>query len=207
MAKDMIKNIVFDIGNVLVDYCWRDHIARFGFQGEMLERIGKAMMQSPVWNELDRGVWTNEQLLDGFIASDPQIEQEIRLVFSDLGTIVKERSGSTDWIRSLKTDGYKTYYLSNYSDRVKKEGADQLSFLKELDGGVMSYEVHQIKPNEDIYQTLLARYGLLPEETVFLDDSAANIAAAVRLGIHGIQVFSQKQAKQELQELLKRING
>ncbi|MBR5510005.1 MAG: HAD family phosphatase [Lachnospiraceae bacterium] len=203
----MIKNIVFDIGNVLVDYCWRDHIARFGFQGEMLERIGKAMMQSPVWNELDRGVWTNEQLLDGFIASDPQIEQEIRLVFSDLGTIVKERSGSTDWIRSLKTDGYKTYYLSNYSDRVKKEGADQLSFLKELDGGVMSYEVHQIKPNEDIYQTLLARYGLLPEETVFLDDSAANIAAAVRLGIHGIQVFSQKQAKQELQELLKRING
>lgn len=203
----MIKNIVFDIGNVLVDYCWRDHIARFGFQGEMLERIGKAMMQSPVWNELDRGVWTNEQLLDGFIASDPQIEQEIRLVFSDLGTIVKERSGSADWIRSLKADGYKTYYLSNYSDRVKKEGADQLSFLKELDGGVMSYEVHQIKPNEDIYQTLLARYGLLPEETVFLDDSVANIAAAVRLGIHGIQVFSQKQAKQELQELLKRING
>ena len=48
----MIKNIVFDIGNVLVDYCWREHIARFGFEGEMLERIGKAMMQSPVWKKL-----------------------------------------------------------------------------------------------------------------------------------------------------------
>lgn len=203
----MIKNIVFDIGNVLVDYCWREHIARFGFQGEMLERIGRAMMQNPVWNELDRGVWTNDQLLEGFIASDPEIEQEIRLVFSDISTIVRERPGSADWIRSLKAEGFKTYYLSNYSARAKDEAASQLSFLPELDGGVMSYVVQQIKPNADIYHTLLGKYGLIPEETVFLDDSAANIAAAEKLGIHGIQVFSQEQAKQDLQALLRKING
>ena len=51
----MIKNIIFDIGNVLVDYCWREHIARFGFTGETLERIGDAMMRSPQWNE--RSFW------------------------------------------------------------------------------------------------------------------------------------------------------
>lgn len=203
----MIKNIVFDIGNVLVDYCWRDHIARFGFQGEILERIGRAMMLNPVWNEMDRGVWTNDQLLYGFISSDPEIEQEIRLVFSDISTIVRERPGSADWIRSLKAEGYQTYYLSNYSERAKKEAADQLSFLKELDGGVMSYVVQQIKPDAEIYQTLLDKYELIPEETVFLDDSALNIAAAVRLGIHGIQVFSQEQAKQDLQAFLRKING
>ncbi len=58
----MIRTIVFDIGNVLVDYCWRDHIRGMGYEGETAERIGRAMMQSPVWNELDRGVWTDEEL-------------------------------------------------------------------------------------------------------------------------------------------------
>ena len=49
----MIRNIVFDIGNVLADFCWREHIQGMGFQGETAKRLGKAMMQSPVWNELD----------------------------------------------------------------------------------------------------------------------------------------------------------
>ena len=85
----MIRTIVFDIGNVLVDYCWRDHIRGMGYEGETAERIGRAMMQSPVWNELDRGVWTDEELLAGFIANDPGMEEQIRRVFSDLSTLVQ----------------------------------------------------------------------------------------------------------------------
>ncbi|MBS6397401.1 MAG: HAD family phosphatase [Clostridiales bacterium] len=200
----MIKNIVFDIGNVLVDFCWREHIAGLGFAGETAERLGKAMMQNPVWNEIDRGVWSNDRLLEGFIANDPELEQEIRLVFSDLGTIVREREGSAEWVRSLREEGYHTYYLSNYSARVKEEAADQLSFLREMDGGVMSYTVQQIKPEPDIYRTLFDRYGLKPEESVFLDDSAANIEMAGRLGMHAILVESQQQAMRELRQLLEK---
>ena len=43
----MIKNVIFDIGNVLLDFCWKDHIARFGFQGEKADRIAQAMMLGP----------------------------------------------------------------------------------------------------------------------------------------------------------------
>ena len=203
----MIRNIVFDIGNVLVDYCWRDHIAGYGYSGEMLERIGRAMMLNPVWKEMDRGVWTNEELLQGFIAADPEIEKDIRLVFSDMKTIVRERPESAAWIRSLKEQGYRTYYLSNYSYRARTEAADQLGFLEELDGGIMSYTVQMIKPHADIYEKLMETYGLLPEESVFLDDSAANVEAAGKLGFHTIQVSSQEQAKEELNNLLKEING
>ncbi|MCI8430745.1 MAG: HAD family phosphatase [Lachnospiraceae bacterium] len=199
----MIRNIIFDIGNVLIDFCWREHIRRKGFQGETAERIGKAMMQSPVWDELDRGVWTNEELLQGFIANDPELEKEIRIVFSDLGTLVKEKEGSSDWIRSLKADGYQVYYLSNYSERVKREAASELSFLKEMDGGIMSCTVQTIKPDPRIYQMLMERYELLAEESVFLDDTEANVAAAGRLGMYGILVKDVERAKQELAELLK----
>lgn len=198
----MIRNIIFDIGNVLVDYCWREHIAGCGYSGEMAERIGKAMMLNPVWNELDRGVWSNEELLQGFIKNDPAIGTEIRHVFSDLSTLVREKDGSKEWIHSLKAEGYQVYYLSNYSARVRKEAADQLTFLGETDGGIMSYTVQLIKPDEAIYQALFEKYGLKPGESVFLDDSKANIETARRLGMYGILVESQDQAKQELQELL-----
>ena len=48
----MIKNVIFDIGNVLLDFCWKDHIARFGFQGEKADRIAQAMMLGPIWPKL-----------------------------------------------------------------------------------------------------------------------------------------------------------
>lgn len=198
----MIKNIIFDIGNVLVDYCWKEHIARFGFTGEKLERIGDAMMRSPEWNEIDRGVWSNEELLQAFINNAPELEQEIRLVFSDLSTLVRERPYSVEWIRSLKKEGYRTYFLSNYSHRVETEAAHAMSFLKELDGGILSYTVQQIKPNKEIYQILMERYGLKAEESVFLDDSSANIETAKTLGMQGILVTSQEQAVRALRKLL-----
>lgn len=202
----MIKNIVFDIGNVLVDFCWPDHIRSFGFDEKETERIGRAMMQSPVWNELDRGVWTNEELLEGFIRNDPKIESEIRLVFSRLDTLVRERKGSALWIRKLRKAGYRVYYLSNFSDRVKREAARQLTFLPEMDGGIMSYELQLIKPDEAIYKALFEKYDLDPGESVFLDDSVKNIDTARKLGMYGIVVTGQEQAKQELSALLQTVN-
>lgn len=201
----MIRNIIFDIGNVLVDFCWKEHIARFGYEGDTAVKIGKAMMQSPVWSEIDRGVWTMEELLAGFIANDPSLEQEIRMVFSDLSTVVRERKGSLAWIRSLKEAGYRVYYLSNFSERVEKEAAGELTFLKEMDGGILSYKERLIKPDPAIYELLLNRYSLAAEESVFLDDTPDNVKAAEKLGIQGILVESQEQAKYSLQELLKKI--
>ena len=198
----MIRNIVFDIGNVLAEFSWREHLARFGFTGEKAERIGKAMMLNPTWNELDRGVWSREKLLQSFIKEAPDLEQEIRLVFSDLSTIVRKFPKSDSWVQSLKDRGYHVYYLSNYSSHVRKDTEKELTFMKLMDGGIMSYEVQLIKPDLIIYQTLMERYDLQPEECVFLDDTVRNVEAAQALGIAGIVVTSQEQAKKELETLL-----
>ena len=66
----------------------------------------------------------------------------------------------------------------------------------------MSYTVHLAKPDPAIYQTLLDRYGLKAEECVFLDDTVRNVEAAQALGVAGIVVTSQEQAKKELETLL-----
>ena len=67
---------------------------------------------------------------------------------------------------------------------------------------MFSYQERSCKPEETIYRALLDRYGLAPEETVFLDDNADNIAAANRLGIHGVLFTDLPAAKEETERLL-----
>ena len=198
----MIRNIVFDIGNVLVDYCWQDHIAHYGFTGEKADRIARAMMLVPDWKELDRGVLSGEEFRKLLIGKAPELEQEILLLMSDLSTLVRRREGSIPWIQDLKARGYGTYYLSNYGEQVRRDTADSLDFMKEMDGGIMSCEVHQIKPDAEIYHTLLDRYGLKAEESIFLDDTKINVDAALGVGMQGLLVESQEQAIRDLNALL-----
>ena len=199
----MIRNIVFDIGNVLVDYCWQDHIAHYGFTGEKADRIAHAMMLGPDWKELDRGVLRDEEFRRLLISKAPELEQEILLLMSDLSTLVRRRKGSIPWIQDLKARGYHTYYLSNYGEQVRRDTADSLDFMKEMDGGIMSYEVHQIKPDEKIYRMLLDRYHLKAEESIFLDDTNINVDGAIKVGMQGLRVENQEQAVRDLNALLK----
>ena len=91
-------------------------------------------------------------------------------------------------IQDLKDKGYKVYYLSNWSawthDLLQEAG--KFDFLKLMDGGVFSYDVGYMKPNEEIYKILLNKYKINPEEAMFFDDKEENIEAANKLGIHGV---------------------
>ena len=70
----MIKNVIFDIGNVLTDFRWAGFLADKGFSEEEIRRIAKASVLSPVWPELDRGVWSFEEVMAGFVKNDPGME-------------------------------------------------------------------------------------------------------------------------------------
>ena len=197
----MITTIIFDIGNVLADFVWREHYERFGFDADMVERLGDATVRSPLWNEYDRGIMSDEELLQGFIDNDPQIEAEIRRVLSDVSTSVSRNDYAIPWIHELQDKGYRCLYLSNFSKRAHRECAAALDFLPHMDGGILSYQDKVIKPMPEIYQLLIDRYGLVPEECVFLDDTQRNLDAAEKFGIHTIRFQNQAQAIEELKKL------
>lgn len=197
----MIRNIIFDIGNVLADFRWREFLQDKGFDEAMIERIAKASVLSPVWDELDRGVWTEEELMAGFIRNDPEIERELHEAFDNVAGMVTMRDYAIPWILELKEKGYGVYYLSNFSGKVRRECADSLAFLPLTDGGILSYQDKVIKPGEEIYRLLLERFGLKAKECVFLDDTLKNIEAAKALGFYGIHFRSREQALEELREL------
>ena len=201
----MIRNIIFDIGNVLASFRWAELFKELGFTGEKFDRIAAATVLHPtMWNEFDRSLMSDEEIITKCIERAPEYEQEIRLLFSKTELLVEEYTYSHEWIKSLKERGYRVYLLSNYGKTSFEAARDKgrLSFLPLVDGGVISYEVQIVKPESGIYQALLNKYNLKAEECVFLDDRAENIAAAEAMGFHGIAVKNYEQAEKELNRIL-----
>ena len=197
----MITTLIFDIGNVLADFIWEEYYRSFGFTEEILDRLAKATVKDPMWNEYDRGVMTDEEVLQGFIDNDPGIEREIRLTLKDVGAMVVRNDYAIPWIKELQGKGYRCLYLSNFSEKARKECAASMDFLPYMDGGILSYQDKVIKPMPEIYQLLIDRYQLVPEECVFMDDTLRNLEGAEKFGIHTIHFKNQAQAIEELRKL------
>lgn len=197
----MITTIIFDIGNVLADFTWREHFASFGYDDEMVERIAKVTVKDPIWNEVDRGVMDREEILHKCVSADPEIEQDIRKVLENVKTIVRRNDYAIPWIQDLKSKGYRTLYLSNFSEKAEADCTEALDFIPYMDGGILSYKEKIIKPMPEIYQLLIDRYDLIPEECVFMDDTPKNLVGAEKFGIHTIHFQNQSQAIEELRKL------
>ena len=197
----MIKTIIFDIGNVLVDFNFQICFRAFSPDEETYQKIVKATIKNPIWAEFDRGVLSDEEILAGFVANDPSIEGILREMFNSLEGIIKKREYSIPWIKALQKNGYQVLVLSNFPKKVYELFQEELDFLDVVDGGILSYQDQVIKPDEAIYQLLLERYRLLPEECVFLDDLKANLVTADRLGMHTILFTVKEEAEKELHKL------
>ena len=98
----MIKNIIFDIGNVLTWYTWEKHINSFGFSEEVSRRVADATVKSKEWNEFDRGVLNDGEILDLLVQNDPGVEKEIREMLADLEGLVERADYAIPWIQGLK---------------------------------------------------------------------------------------------------------
>lgn len=197
----MIRNIIFDIGNVLTDFRWKGFLEDKGFSEEMIGRIARASVLTPLWNEVDRGVWSTEKLMQEFIKLDPEIEEELHRAYDDVKGIVTKRGYAIPWIRNLKEKGYRVYYLSNFSHKVYEECREALDFMPFTDGGILSYRENVIKPDAEIYTRLLSRYSLRAEECVFIDDTPGNVEAAEAVGIRGICFSSKEQTEEALRKM------
>lgn len=197
----MIKNIVFDIGNVLADFRWKEFLMDKGFDKAMAERIGRASVLSPRWYEIDRGAISYEEVLEACIESDPEIGDQLHRAFDCVSGMVTLREYAIPWIRELKERGYGLWYLSNFSGKAHRECREALAFMPFMDGGILSYQEKLVKPEPEIYRLLLSRYRLKAEECVFLDDTPVNVEAARREGMYALCFRSRQQAIQELEAL------
>ncbi len=182
----MIKNIVLDIGNVLVDWNPKGAMRELGLSEEMVQKVAAATVETDFWNEADRGVLSSEEILEEFHKKSPELREEIDLFWNHVELSLHQFSYTKDWIHSMKEQGFHVYILSNYGDwTYQKTKAEALDFLALVDGAILSYAVKQIKPNADIYQTLLSRFGLTVAAATFCTISSESPSSRIApFGFH-----------------------
>ena len=105
-----------------------------------------------------------------------------------------------DWLSYLKKRGYKLYFLSNFSEPLYKRCTKDLKFLEFMDGGYMSWQVHLLKPEPEMYQKLIQDFQIVPEKAVYIDDYMDNVAEARAQGLNAIHFTGRKSAVQQLMD-------
>ena len=201
----MINTVIFDVGMVLARFRWKEYLEEFKWSEEIKEKVAKATVLSTTWNQFDKGSMTWQELYDEFCSNDETVKNEITLFFKNLENIVQMYADSVEWVKSVKESGYRVYILSNYPEYLYEKSQKELRFLEYVDGAVFSFREKTVKPEPEIYQCLLERYSIHPNEAVFLDDVAINLEAAKKHGIHTILVSDREVAQAELQKMLKKV--
>lgn len=187
----MYKNIIFDLGGVIVDYDPRTYLVDRICNAEIEDTVYDLTFGSDTWKLLDAGLLTryegNQKMLAAARAAG--CEFEVQGVLDDWVSILRPRLGMQELVRRLKNHGYCVYYLSNMPqdvlDLLKSRGV-----LDQFDGGVASCEVKVNKPDPAIYQAILDKYHLKAGESVFIDDNQDNVNAAFSLGFVGVPMRS-----------------
>lgn len=197
----MITAIVFDIGNVLISFDWKNILLQKGVLPEEISALGDAMFLHRDWQEMDRGVLTEEEILNRFKKRIPQYAKDVKHVIYTVYQTIRTYEYTLPWIAGLKAKGYRVYYLSNYGHFTRALSRETLSFTERMDGGLFSYEVQMLKPSPWIFAEFCKRFDVNPKEAVFLDDSAANIAAAKEMGFSTIHFTSYEDAVEKLKKL------
>ena len=200
----MYKNIIFDLGNVLLDFNPRGYL-KSKISDEKLEDVFKAIFSSEEWVMLDRGTITEKEAINNIINRNSTYINEFNLAFDNWYDLLKPIEETVEILMSLKENGYKIYYLSNFHELAFGEVTKKNKFFELFDGGVVSYAEKLIKPEEEIYKLILERYKLNPNESIFVDDMEANVEGANKVGIKTILFKGPKELKEELNNLKVKI--
>ncbi len=198
----MIKNIIFDLGNVLLNFQPKEYLKEKGLEGECLDFVYKEIFLSREWVELDRGTMSREEAFFNITSRNPDKREFLQTFFS-FEEILTPILPNVAVLKELKSRGYNTYYLTNYHKEAFQFAYSNFDFFESFDGGVVSADVKLIKPDHQIYLCLKEKYSLNPEESLFIDDHQKNVEAAAELGFNTIHL----KEKYKLKDLLSVYNG
>lgn len=188
----MIKNIVFDIGNVILNFDLPVVLPKFTKDSEEQKFIIENIINSPEWMKyglIDTGYITKEEAIS--IVQDRTNHSRDELIYrfwNEYNDYCFIDENILDLIKKLKMNDYNVYLLSNINkhtcDKIKSSGLFEI-----VDGSILSYQVHKIKPYIAIYEELINKYNLDVKNTLFIDDNINNINTAINIGMNAIKVI------------------
>lgn len=201
----MIKNIIFDLGNVLLSWKPDEYFEKSGYDNETVNLILKDVFKSPEWLSLDNGDLTTPEAIE-LIAEKSSLKKEyISSLFNLRTKIIYPLTENIKLLPELKKKGFKLYFLSNFPLDFFEEVKKDYEFFSYFDGGIISAEVRHSKPDIKIFKILLEKYSLQPEECFYIDDMEVNVRAAGSAGIKGYCNHGSSGFPEDLYNMLNSI--
>ena len=197
-----IDTIIFDLGGVLVDWNPKYLYEKIFDSQEEVEWFLNNVCTSD-WNiEQDAGR-TIEEANALKIAEFPDYEKFINMFYERWDEMFSGLIQESVKIQQklIADKNYKVYALTNWSAEKWELGKQLFSFFNDFEGVVVSGQENTRKPFDDIYQLILKRYSIIPENSVFIDDNFENTLGFSRNGIHSIHFKSPEQLKSDLKKL------
>ena len=196
----MIKNVIFDLGNVLLTFRPKELLSKITQDENRINGFISKVTSSKTWLKLDRGSISIPEAREIFINEYPEEEDLLIHFFDNWKELFAPIQNSIKTLNKLRLNGYKTYALSNFVKEAFEYVQSLFEFFKNFDGMVLSYREHVIKPEKEIYEILLQKYNLIPEECLFIDDTESFCLGAEKLGIKSILFDPKLNLEFELQK-------
>ncbi|MBU3103220.1 HAD family hydrolase [Clostridium gasigenes] len=195
----MCRNIIFDIGNVLLDFNPKEYL-KSKMKEDKVDYVHKEIFESEEWIMLDRGTILEEEAIKIITSRSNGNEELIKIAFEKWYDILNPIEKTVDILKNLKESGYKVYYLSNFHLKAFEHVTSKYNFFNIFDGGVVSYEEKIIKPEKEIYNKIIEKYKLNVNESIFIDDMECNINKAREVGFKTILFKNPEELMVSLKE-------
>lgn len=198
-----IKNIVFDLGAVLIDFKPQVLLKKIGLSDEEVDLFNKIIFYGEEWRNYNSSINDINETILSLTKRYPEYADKIKFIFDnfDYKYILFLMEDTSLYLKELKGRGYNIYLLSDLSadSFIYNKSFD---FFNYIDGGIYSFEIGSTKPNKKNYEELLKRYNLVAEETIFIDDNYENIKAANTFGIKAVQFTNLEEVKTIVEKFL-----
>lgn len=199
----MIKNILFDIGGVLVRHDPMDILSGMDISEERKEHLFDLLRTDRFFNDVDLGIYSGMlAALPSFKERHPEAAGDLQAFF-DAGFMKSYTplQKGQELLRHFHEKGYHIYLLSNFSKDGIEILKEKFDFFQYVDGELISYRVKLVKPDLRIYRLLLEKFDLMAEECLFLDDREDNVMAARNAGLQAV-IFDEKTIDSKLKTIL-----
>jgi len=184
----MIRNIIFDIGGVLLDYNPKTYLDKLDIKESRRKKLNDVIFHDQRWKDCLNGFISNSELIEQLVRENLEYKKEIELILSkdSLKYMLPPKQEVIEYYKSLKRKGYKIFLCSNITKDTYNYVKDNFEIIQIADGGVFSCFENISKPNSEIYYRLIEKYNLEIEKSILIDDTKRNVMSANDIGLRGI---------------------
>ncbi|KZN39723.1 hypothetical protein N474_15065 [Pseudoalteromonas luteoviolacea CPMOR-2] len=196
--ETVIKNVVFDIGNVVVRWSPEDIICMTFGKTRLHSELVESVFHSEIWLDLNKGLTTEAETKLRYQKALDLSQDDCERLFHYIKHSLIPVYNSVALIERVKKAGYKVYALTDNVHEIVDFLKSTYQFWPLFEGTIVSADLGVLKPQPAIYDALLTQFSLTASETVFIDDMAPNVAGAKAMGIEAIQFTDAKQCESAL---------